>query len=185
MGQAVRERLSRRASFYSRWPRTPPRLGAQRWLLETPDLYRTARLATSACPTPVHEHARGHAPELSPLRQLLLALPPPRRHCGPVGRVSAGAVLSASAGPSALVLRSCTPCLARSGGVPGGRRCARRWGHSGSTTRRQRALRQRQLAIPSRCHRIAARAKSRVAAAIAHDPADLLALDIAVDAGHP
>src|SRR5205807_9546721 len=52
-------------------------------------------------------------------------------------------------------------------------------------TRPQRALRQRQLAIPVRCQRFAARAKGWVAAAVAHDPTDLLALDITVDAGHP
>src|SRR3984893_2156371 len=44
---------------------------------------------------------------------------------------------------------------------------------------------QCQLTIPVRHHRFAALAELGVAAAVAHDPADLLALDIAVDAGHP
>src|SRR6266699_5769553 len=43
----------------------------------------------------------------------------------------------------------------------------------------------RDLSVAVRRHRFAARAKGRVAAAVAHDPADLLALDIAVDARHP
>src|SRR6516162_5953738 len=46
-------------------------------------------------------------------------------------------------------------------------------------------LSERELAIPGRRHRLAALAKGGVAAAVAHDPPDLLALDIAVDAGHP
>src|SRR5712692_5736728 len=46
-------------------------------------------------------------------------------------------------------------------------------------------LSQRQLAVAVRRHPFAALAKGGVAAAVAHDPADLLALDIAVDAGHP
>src|SRR5262249_27235163 len=44
---------------------------------------------------------------------------------------------------------------------------------------------ERDRAIASRHYRLAALAKLGVAAAVAHDPADLLALDIAVDAGHP
>src|SRR5216684_5347193 len=47
------------------------------------------------------------------------------------------------------------------------------------------ALSQRQHAISVGHHRFAMLAKGGVAAAVAHDPADLLALDIAVDAGHP
>src|SRR5262249_17742753 len=57
--------------------------------------------------------------------------------------------------------------------------------HGVNATRPQRALRQRQLAIPVRRHRFAARAKGGMAATVAHDPAHLLARDIAVDAGHP
>src|SRR5258707_1331217 len=48
-----------------------------------------------------------------------------------------------------------------------------------------RCLSQRQLAVSVRHHRLAALAELGVAAAVAHDPADLLPLDIAVDAGHP
>ena len=44
---------------------------------------------------------------------------------------------------------------------------------------------QRQFAISVRRHRIAVLAKGGMAAAVAHDLAGLLALDIAVDAGHP
>jgi hypothetical protein len=44
-------------------------------------------------------------------------------------------------------------------------------------------LSQYQLAISVRRHRLAALAKGGVAAAVTHDPADLLSLDIAVDAG--
>src|SRR3984893_10801955 len=47
------------------------------------------------------------------------------------------------------------------------------------------AVSERQLTISVRHHRLAALAEFGVAAAVAHDPADLLALDIAVDAGHP
>jgi hypothetical protein len=47
------------------------------------------------------------------------------------------------------------------------------------------ALSQRQLAIPVRLHRFAALAKGGVTATVAHDPADLLPLDITVDASHP
>src|SRR6202048_1024118 len=47
------------------------------------------------------------------------------------------------------------------------------------------AVSERELAIAVRHHRLAALAELGVAAAVAHDPADLLALDIAVDAGHP
>jgi hypothetical protein len=46
-------------------------------------------------------------------------------------------------------------------------------------------LSQRQFAISVCRDRVAALAKGRMAAAVAHDPADLLSLDIAVDAGHP
>src|SRR5271167_1110128 len=46
-------------------------------------------------------------------------------------------------------------------------------------------LSQCQLAIAVCRHRLAAVAEGGVAAAVAHDPADLLAFDIAVDAGHP
>src|SRR5215475_3789755 len=46
-------------------------------------------------------------------------------------------------------------------------------------------LSERQLAISVCRDRIAALAKGRMAAAVAHDPADLLPLNIAVDAGHP
>src|SRR6516225_9075208 len=46
-------------------------------------------------------------------------------------------------------------------------------------------LSQHQFAISLCGDRIAALAELWVAAAVAHDPADLLALDIAVDAGHP
>src|SRR5580704_494805 len=46
-------------------------------------------------------------------------------------------------------------------------------------------LSQRQLAISVCRHRIAVLAKRWMAAAVAHDLAGLLALDIAVDAGHP
>src|SRR6202023_4341811 len=46
-------------------------------------------------------------------------------------------------------------------------------------------LSQDQLAIPVRRGGFAVLAELGVAAAVAHDPADLLALDIAVDAGHP
>src|SRR6516162_11182235 len=46
-------------------------------------------------------------------------------------------------------------------------------------------LSQRQLAISVGRHAIAPLAELGVAAAITHDPADLLALDIAVDARHP
>src|SRR4029077_13354157 len=45
-------------------------------------------------------------------------------------------------------------------------------------------LSQRQLAVSVRRHRVAMLAESRVATAVAHDLAGLLALDIAVDAGH-
>src|SRR6516165_11611257 len=48
-----------------------------------------------------------------------------------------------------------------------------------------RRLSQRELAKPGRRDPIAALAELGVAAAVTHDPADLLALDIAVDAGHP
>src|SRR5215469_2570347 len=47
------------------------------------------------------------------------------------------------------------------------------------------SLGQRDLAITLRRDGIAVLAKGRMAAAIAHDLAGLLALDIAVDAGHP
>src|SRR5580704_10507240 len=47
------------------------------------------------------------------------------------------------------------------------------------------ALSQRQLTISVRHDGFAALAELRVATAVPHDPADLLALDIAVDAGHP
>src|SRR6266851_3655197 len=47
------------------------------------------------------------------------------------------------------------------------------------------AVSERQLTISVRCDGFAALAELGVAAAVAHDPADLLALDIAVDAGHP
>jgi hypothetical protein len=47
------------------------------------------------------------------------------------------------------------------------------------------SLGQRELAISVCRHCIAALAKGGVAAAVAHDPADLLPLDIAVDTGHP
>src|SRR6202047_2881957 len=46
-------------------------------------------------------------------------------------------------------------------------------------------LTQCQLTISVRRDRLAALAELGVPAAVAHDPADLLALDIAVDAGHP
>src|SRR5438876_10091906 len=46
-------------------------------------------------------------------------------------------------------------------------------------------LSQRELAVPVCRHRIAVLAKGGVAAAVAHDLAGLLALDVAVDAGHP
>ena len=52
-------------------------------------------------------------------------------------------------------------------------------------SRRRPLLCQRQLAISFCRDRIAALAKGGVPAAIAHDAADLLAFDIAVDAGHP
>src|SRR6516165_1944529 len=48
-----------------------------------------------------------------------------------------------------------------------------------------RRLSQRELAKPGRRDPIAALAELGVTAAVTHDPADLLALDIAVDAGHP
>src|SRR5260370_6565298 len=48
-----------------------------------------------------------------------------------------------------------------------------------------RALSERELAIFVRRRRFATLAELGVAAAVAHDPADLLPLDIAVDAGHP
>src|SRR5229473_6598854 len=47
------------------------------------------------------------------------------------------------------------------------------------------ALSQCQLTISVRRDGFATLAELGVAAAVAHDPADLLALDIAVDAGHP
>src|SRR5260370_7668092 len=47
------------------------------------------------------------------------------------------------------------------------------------------ALSERELAISVRRRRFATLAELGVAAAVAHDPADLLPLDIAVDAGHP
>src|SRR6267378_2059544 len=47
------------------------------------------------------------------------------------------------------------------------------------------AVSERQLAVAVRRRRLAALAEFGVPAAVAHDPADLLALDIAVDAGHP
>src|SRR6266852_4877075 len=61
------------------------------------------------------------------------------------------------------------------------------WGRTNfrSTTLADPALSQRQRAISVCHHRFAVLAKGGVAAAVAHDPADLLALDIAVDAGHP
>src|SRR6516225_2922648 len=46
-------------------------------------------------------------------------------------------------------------------------------------------LSQRQVAVSLRYDRLAALAELGVTAAVAHDPADLLALDIAVDPGHP
>src|SRR6516165_1400671 len=46
-------------------------------------------------------------------------------------------------------------------------------------------LSQPELAIPGCRHSLAALAKGGVAAAVAHDPADILALDVAVDPGHP
>src|ERR1700738_1719746 len=46
-------------------------------------------------------------------------------------------------------------------------------------------LSQRELAIAVRYDCLAALAELGVAAAVAHDPADLFPLDIAVDAGHP
>src|SRR6516165_6466845 len=49
----------------------------------------------------------------------------------------------------------------------------------------QRGLSQHELAICARRHRVAALAKGGMAAAVTHDPADLLPLDIAVVAGHP
>src|SRR6266550_5673418 len=46
-------------------------------------------------------------------------------------------------------------------------------------------LTQCQLTISVRRDRVAALAELGVAAAVAHDPTDLLTLDVAVDAGHP
>src|SRR6516162_5122168 len=46
-------------------------------------------------------------------------------------------------------------------------------------------LSQPELAIPGCRHSLAALAKGGVAAAVAHDPADILALDVAVDPDHP
>src|SRR4029077_15179933 len=47
------------------------------------------------------------------------------------------------------------------------------------------ALSQRQLPVAVRSDSLAALAKPGMAPAIAHDPANLFALDVAVDAGHP
>src|SRR6516162_991298 len=52
-------------------------------------------------------------------------------------------------------------------------------------TPRRCALSQCQFPVPVCDHSLAALAEFRVAATVPHDPADLLTLDIAIDAGHP